>query len=145
MKKFDTVIENYISEQIGSSTSSAVNINPNVFKTLNVAPNADLKKVADVLTKLLPQFNKDVNPVDLKSPDSFDNFILNLKKSPTNLEIFKQELNKNGMDLKDLELQNTQNNQEPEAEKNIAQQQQASPKPNTPTSPTSYTSQGPKA
>ena len=144
MKKFDTVIENYISEQIGASTSPAININPNVFKTLNVAPNADLKKVSEVLTKLLPQFNKDVNPVDLKSPDSFDNFILNLKKNPTNLEVFKQELNKNGLDLKDLDIQNQQNDQESEVEKNIAQQQTQT-KPNTPTSPTSYASQGPKA
>jgi hypothetical protein len=143
MKKFDTVLKNYILEQIGTTTTSpATNINPSVFKTLNVAPNTELKKVADVLSKLLPQFNTDVSPVDLKSPDSFNNFINNLKQNPTNLELFKQELNKNGMDIKDLTPQMQQNDQESGQQKNPTQQQTTS---NTPTSPTSYTSQGPKA
>ena len=90
MSKFENIIKKYITEQIGAN-QVATNINPANFKNVNIAPNMELKKVADVLSKLLPQLNKDINSINLTDENSVSTFLDTLSKQ--NPDIYSKIVN----------------------------------------------------
>lgn len=134
MSKFENIIKKYITEQIGAN-QVATNINPANFKNVNIAPNMELKKVADVLSKLLPQLNKDINSVNLTDENSISTFLDTLSKQ--NPDIYSKIVN---------QLKTDSTTQQPEKE---SDQSSTSPtntnQKQTQVSSSAYTSQGPKA
>jgi Glu-tRNA(Gln) amidotransferase subunit E-like FAD-binding protein len=134
MKKFENIIKKYITEQIGANQSTT-NINPANFKNVNIAPNIELKKVADVLSKLLPQLNKDINSVNLTDENSISTFLDTLNKQ--NPDIYNKVINQ-------LKIDNTTPQQEKEDNQSSTTQSNTNQK-QTQVSSSAYTSQGPKA
>lgn len=134
MSKFENIIKKYITEQIGAN-QVATNINPANFKNVNIAPNMELKKVADVLSKLLPQLNKDINSVNLTDENSVSTFLDTLSKQ--NPDIYSKIVN---------QLKTGSATQQPEKEPDQSSTSSANTnQKQTQVSSSAYTSQGPKA
>jgi 16S rRNA C1402 N4-methylase RsmH len=129
-KKFDSVIKKYIQEQTFNTSAP---INTSAFKTLTMPVNSEVKKLADVLSKLLPQLNNDISSINLNDENSINTFLVDLSKK--NPEVYNKVVKELNDDTSNSQSQNKQ----PEASTNTPTQQQ---KTNT---STSYTTQAPKA
>jgi hypothetical protein len=123
MKKFDTLITKYISEQ----TANSATINFQALDKAKLSPTSENQKLSEVLKN----FGLNIDP-SLGVP----NILQAIKTLDSNKQNeLEQALNKEGLTLKKLNQQEDQN------QTSTTQQTQ----PQQTTSPTSYSAQGPKA
>lgn len=136
MKKFDSVIRNYISEQLSNNPTTTINI-PNLEKA-KISPNTETTKFADVLKA----FGLNINPA--LGVESILKGIETLNDDQK--QSLEQELNKNGLSLQKLNPNQTENQEEEQEEKQTTTQSSTPQTQSKPaSSPTSYSAQGPKA